>query len=269
MDEVEWSRLKAHELRARADENAVVIIPTAATEQHGPHLPVMVDTRIGLEVAVRAARKCAETRPVVVTPPIWLGISEHHMPFGGTLSADYDTFFAMLRCVITSVTRHGFQDIVISNSHGGNNLAIQVAADRFATEIGATIVAARYATEGAAEIGAILEDQPHIMHAGEGETSMMMALENELVDSSELRDLARDRGRGPLAAGKGAFRWRSYTAASDNGLTGNPGRASSEKGERLLEVAAQSIADLIMDPDTFAPAADKRGPDIKGVPFRN
>ena len=73
MPEVEWARLKAHELRALAEWNAAVIIPTAAIEQHGPHLPVMADQRIGHEVAVRAARKAFATRPTLVTPVMWSG----------------------------------------------------------------------------------------------------------------------------------------------------------------------------------------------------
>ncbi|MEM9028504.1 MAG: creatininase family protein, partial [Pseudomonadota bacterium] len=128
MSEVEWARLKAHELLALANQNAVVIIPTAATEQHGPHLPVMTDSLLGHEIAVRAARKAFPTRPTLVTPVIWPGLSEHHMPYGGTLILDHDTFVAVLRCLITSVKRHGFQDVLISNSHGGTALAVQVAA---------------------------------------------------------------------------------------------------------------------------------------------
>ena len=67
MPEVEWARLKAQDLRALAARNAAVILPIASIEQHGPHLPVMTDTRLGHEVAVRAARKAYATRPVVAS----------------------------------------------------------------------------------------------------------------------------------------------------------------------------------------------------------
>ena len=269
MAEVEWVKLKAHELRARANDNAVVIVPTAAVEQHGPHLPTWTDTCIGEAVAKRAATFAYPKRPTLVTPVVWSGLSEHHMPFGGTLTLDYDTFHAVLRCLVQSLVRHGFKDVLISNSHGGNILAIQCAADRLAPETGATVVATTYVRECADAIAAILEDQPHIMHAGEGETSMMMALAGHLVDTSELASLARPRGRGALTAGRASYRWRSYTSASDIGITGNPARASAEKGERLLDAAAQGLADLITDPETWAGAPDKRGADIKGVPFRD
>ena len=124
MPEVEWAKLKAHELRDLANRNAVVILPVAAIEQHGPHLPVVTDTRIGGEVARRAAEKAFARRPTVVAPVVWSGLSEHHMGFGGTLTLDHETFFAVLRCLIASVVRHGFTDVLISNSHGGNILAM-------------------------------------------------------------------------------------------------------------------------------------------------
>ena len=168
MIEVEWSRLKAHELRDLANRKAVVILPVAAIEQHGPHLPVMTDTRIGGEVAARAARTAFDKRPTIVAPVVWSGLSEHHMPYGGTLTLDLDTFLGVLRCLIRSVTRHGFTDVLISNSHGGNIRASEVAADQLAQETGATIVSTTYASEAKTAIGSILDDQPGVMHAWRG-----------------------------------------------------------------------------------------------------
>jgi len=268
MPEVEWAKLKAHELRDLAGRNAVVILPVAAIEQHGPHLPVMTDTGIGGEVARRAALKAFDVRPTVVAPVVWSGLSEHHMAFGGTLTLDHETFSAVLRCLIASVVRHGFTDVLISNSHGGNILAMQTAADRFATELGATIVATTYAMEGHEAIAALLEDQGGVMHAGEAETSMMLALEPDLVDTADLAALATDRGAGFLGAGTTSYRWRPFQHMTANGVSGNPARASAEKGERLLEAAAEAVAALITDPDTWSAPGDLRGDGVAGVPFR-
>ena len=268
MPEVEWAKLKAHELRDLAARNAVVILPVAAIEQHGPHLPVMTDTRIGAEVARRAAEKAFDQRPTLVAPAVWSGLSEHHMAFGGTLSLDHETFAAVLRCLISSLVRHGFADVLISNSHGGNIIAMQAAADRFATELGATIVATTYAAEGHAAIAELLEDQDGVMHAGEAETSMMLALEPDLVDTTDLAALATERGAGFLGAGTASYRWRPFQHMTANGVSGNPTRAGAEKGERLMEAAAESIATLITDPDTWSPAQDLRGEGTGGVPFR-
>ncbi len=268
MPEVEWARLKAQDLRDLANRNAVVVLPVAAIEQHGPHLPVMTDTRIGGEVARRAALKAFDRRPTVVAPVVWSGLSEHHMAFGGTLSIDHETFFGVLRGLIASLVRHGFTDVLISNSHGGNILAMQAAADRFATELGATIVATTYAKEGHEALAALLEDQPGVQHAGEAETSMMLALEPDLVDTTDLASLATDRGAGFLTAGTASYRWRPFQHMTANGVSGNPTRASAEKGERLLDTAAEALAALITDPDTWAAPRDLRGDGIGGVPFR-
>lgn len=267
MTETDWSRMKAHELRALADQNSVVIIPVAATEQHGPHLPVMTDTRIGAEVAHRAAR--AAGRPVVVTPVVWSGLSEHHMPFGGTLILSHETFRAVLRDLVTALTRHGFRDVLISNSHGGNIIAIQQIADELASTLPATVVATTYASEAAPAIAALLEDQPGIQHAGEAETSMMMALEPDLVDTADLGSLATERGKGFLSAGRASYRWRPFAHITRNGLSGNPARANAEKGEALLEASAAAIAALIDDPDTWSDPLDQRDPQTGGVPFRS
>ena len=83
MPEVEWRKLRADQLREQARQDAVVIAPVAALEQHGPHLPVEVDTILGEQVALRTARKAAaKGTPTLVLPVLWTGISEHHMSFG-------------------------------------------------------------------------------------------------------------------------------------------------------------------------------------------
>ncbi len=268
MAEVEWARLKAHELRALAGLDACVILPIASIEQHGPHLPVMTDTRLGHEVAVRAARRAYPTRPTVVTPVVWSGLSEHHMAFGGTLILSHATFRAVLHDLIHALTRHGFRDVLISNSHGGNIVAMQQIADELATVLPATIVATTYVSEAALEFARLLEDQAGVQHACEAETSMMLAVEPDLVDTSDLAGLAAERGAGFLSAGKASYRWRPFQHMTANGISGVPTKATAEKGERLLDAAAEAIAALIVDPETWAPARDLRGNGTGGVPFR-
>ncbi len=268
MQEVEWARLKAHELRALAAGDTVVVLPIASIEQHGPHLPVMTDTRIGHEVAVRAARKAYARQATVVAPVVWHGLSEHHMPFGGTFTLDHDTFFSVLRCLVHNLTRHGLEKVLISNSHGGNIVAMQTAAERLAMEFGIAVVATTYVTEAAAAIAERLHNQPHIMHAGEGETAMMLALEPDLVDGTDLAALATER-TGFLKAGNASFRWRSFTHTTGNGVSGDPTNANAAQGEAILEAAAAAIADMIVDPSTWAPMQDLRGTGTKDVPFKD
>ena len=125
MSEIDWSRLKASEIKALAARNAIVIVPIGATEQHGPHLPSMVDWRCVHEVSHRAARIMEKTTPTVVAPTIPFGMSEHHMSLSGTITLDYATMYAVIRCVVTSAVRHGFKRIFVLNGHGGNTTALQ------------------------------------------------------------------------------------------------------------------------------------------------
>lgn len=269
MPEVDWSRLKAQDLRALAAADAVVILPVASIEQHGPHLPVMTDTRLGHEVALRAARKAYAACPTVVMPVVWCGLSEHHMPFGGTLTISHETFRRVIRDLIVALTRHGFRKVLISNSHGGNIIAMKQVTDELSSQVEATIVATTYVEEAGAAIGALLEDQEGIQHACEGETAMMMACEPELVDSSDLAALATPRMAGFLKAGRGSYRWRPFTHTTANGVSGIPEKATPEKGEKILEAASEALAALIADPETWAPPRDLRGAGTGGVPFRD
>lgn len=269
MSEVDWSRLKAQDLRALAQQGAVVILPIASIEQHGPHLPTMTDTRLGWEVATRAARLAYPTRPTVVAPVVWSGLSEHHMPFGGTLTLSHATFRAVVADLISAITRHGFHDILISNSHGGNIVAMQQIIDELSPSVAATLVGTTYPSEAGPAIGALLEDQGGVMHACEAETAMMMACEPDLVDTSDLAALAVPGSDGPsfLQAGRASYRWRPFTHLTGNGVAGVPTRASAEKGEALLQVSAQALADLICDPATWAAPQDLRGAGTGGVAF--
>lgn len=99
MTQIDWQRLKAAEIRALAARDAVAIVPVGSTEQHGPHLPTQVDSLLVSEIARRAAHRAAAMTPIVVTPTVWSGLAEHHMSLGGTLSLDFTTFLALLRCI--------------------------------------------------------------------------------------------------------------------------------------------------------------------------
>lgn len=269
MREVEWARLKAHELRALADQDTTAIVPVAAIEQHGPHLPVMVDSRLAGEVGRRTALKAWEAgHPAVVLPVIWHGLSEHHMPYGGTVTLDTQAFHLAIRGVVTSVSRHGFRRILILNGHGGNITASQVSAQDLSLELGLPIVAATYWLEAASRFAEILEVQDNVMHACEAETSMMMALDPDLVDTSDLAGARGPMGVKFLQAGEGSYRWRSLPHVTPNGVIGDPTTASAEKGERLLDAAADALTALIGAPDTFGAQDDLRPNAVGGVPFR-
>ncbi|MEP4197526.1 MAG: creatininase family protein [Aliishimia sp.] len=271
MTETSWARLKAHELRNLAAQNAVVILPVASIEQHGPHLPVMTDSRIGEEIARRAAEAAYPNRPTIWAPVIWSGLSEHHMAYGGTLTLSHATFRAMIEDLIHAIIRAGFHDILISNSHGGNVIALQSILDELTSEVDATLVLTTYVAEAGTRYGEILEDQDTVMHAGEAETSMMMVCAADTVDSSDLasHNVGGTSGPGFLKAGEASYRWRPLPHITPNGVIGKPEKATAEKGEALLQVGADAVARLICDPTTWEAPKDLRQDETGGVALKD
>ena len=247
LPEVEWRKLRADELREEARADAIVILPVASLEQHGPHLPVEVDSMLGETVAVRAARKIVQRgQHAVVLPVLWTGLSEHHMSFGGTITLDFPAFFAVIEGVCRSVLRHGFKRIVLLNAHGGNENALRTITDELTPKLGAPIVQLTYWYAAAVPIAEILETQSALMHACEAETSMMMAVRPELVAMDRV-GMAKANSTPDVAdvVGGGVYRWRTIGARTSSGVIGNPEAASIEKGERLFEAIAGKLADKL------------------------
>ncbi len=252
MAEVEWVNLKAYELRELAARDAIVIVPVGSTEQHGPHLPVQVDALLAGEVSRRAARRTYDTEPVVVMPPVWTGLAEHHMSLGGTITLDYATFAALLGDICHSIARHGFGRILILNGHGGNITALNVLTGELAHQVDAIVAMACYWTLDAAAnaFAEILEVQSNVRHAGEAETSMLLALRPDLVDMDAAAEI--EPPLEGLSARGGAYRWRPIAHWTETGAIGAPAAATAEKGERLLDAAAQAVADTILDEALWA-----------------
>ncbi len=247
---VRWGELRAPELRDLAAAKAMVVVPVAAIEQHGPHLPTMTDTLLTTEVAVRAATLAAAAgRPTVVTSPVWSGLSEHHMALGATLTLDFATFLALLRGVAASLRRHGFERVLLLNGHGGNVAALRTVVEELTRDLsGLQLVTATYWQLAADLLAPVLETQRGIRHACEAETSMVLALRPELCDAEAFAEAARPDARDRADAfDDGAYRWRSFAAMTSSGTLGDPRAASAEKGERLLTLAAERLAERLAD----------------------
>ena len=250
MPETEWRRMRADQLRDLAKQDAIVILPIASLEQHGPHLPVEVDSMLGETVAARTAAKvAARGQAVVVLPVLWTGLSEHHMSFGGTITLDNATFAAVIEGVVRSVLRHGFKKIVLLNAHGGNENALRAITDDLTPKLGVPIVQFTYWYAAAVAIAKILETQGGLSHACEAETSMMMAVRPELVAEDRIPQ-AKSNTTNDIAAG--VYRWRSIGSRSTSGVIGNPEAASRDKGERLFDAISTVIADKLCDKDLWA-----------------
>ncbi len=247
--DVEWRRLRADQLRDQARADAIVILPVASLEQHGPHLPVEVDSLLGETIAQRAAAALtARGIPTLTLPVIWTGLSEHHMSFGGTITLDPPVFAALIEGVIRSVARHGFRRIVLLNAHGGNETALRAITDDLTPRLGLPLVQFTYWYAAAAAIAGILEIQSGLSHACEAETSMMLALHPELVARERVPPPPPDQAP-ELPAG--VYRWRSIAARSATGVIGHPEAATAEKGEILFAAIAATLADKLADPDLW------------------
>ena len=245
--QTQWWNLKAPELRDLSKKEAVVIIPVASTEQHGPHLPTQVDCLLVGEIARRAATRASERIPTVVTPVVWTGLAEHHMSLGATISLDFNAFFTILRGICSSLTRHGFRKILLLNGHGGNIAALTVTVNELAPALDAPIATTTYWLLAQSAFSRILEKQANVRHACEAETSMVLALRPDLVDMSQVANAV-----GPTSpelidviGTSAVHRWQSFRSRTSHGAIGDPRAASAEKGERLLEAASEAVTSLI------------------------
>ena len=251
MRKVLWGDHRAADLRDLARRNPIVVVPIGSTEQHGPHLPVQVDSLLVAEVAKRAAERSGDVS-ILVMPTIWTGLAEHHMSFGGTLTLDYAVFFALIRQICLSLSRQGIRRIALLNGHGGNILALQLAAGELAREIPGVVATATYFLLAQPRFAEILDRQDGVRHACEAETSMVLALRPDLVDVAAMRAV-EGPSEGPSSAG--FHRWRPIEHWSESGVIGFPPAATAEKGELLLEAAANAVKEALTDEALWTPAA--------------
>ncbi|HEX3724956.1 MAG TPA: creatininase family protein, partial [Pirellulales bacterium] len=228
---------------AALSKDTPVVIPTAALEQHGHHLPLATDTMLVGEVVRRAAESLGDR--VLVTPVMWLGNSEHHLDFAGTLSAAPRTYIDLVNDVVENFLVHGFRRIVIVNGHGGNNVPGQQALfevrQRHRQRDDLLLVFACYWALGAKphQVDATLEQQA-MGHACEWETSMMLSLAPNLV--------GKYQAASPVETGSPldpAHRAWITKDRSHVGHIGNPRVATAAKGELLFKLFSADLVGLL------------------------
>jgi creatinine amidohydrolase len=249
MSSVMWKFRTAAELRARAESGAIVVLPVASIEQHGPHLPVGVDTILKEHICQGAAEAIAATTPVVVAPTLWCGMAERHMRFGGTFTFDVPTYRAVLHCLLRSIARHGFKRVMIVNGHGGNIAALASFLPDLARETTLELRVTTYFEQARAALAAVLEDQESVHHACEAETSMMLVAAPDSVRSEEL-----PQAHGPphsTAGPLGVARYRSFRDITPSGVIGDARRANAQKGLRLVAACRDGIAAVLSNPQTW------------------
>jgi creatinine amidohydrolase len=246
MEEMTWPAIRA----AIDGGRTTVVVAVGATEQHGPHLPTMTDARIGDAVAELVAQKLGDA---LVARTVDVGVSEPHLAFAGTISLKPDTLKLVLRDYAASLVRCGFTRIVFVPTHGGNFRVVQEAIDEARAAhpgVGVTgctdlLGFARQLIRVSAEYG--IPAGASGAHAGEIETSMMMALEPGLVEPERFAP----GYLGPLGAAEvQRVLERGMPDLTPNGVLGDPRGASASKGRVYLERFAESLVTQFRAGDT-------------------
>lgn len=226
-----------------------VLLPTAAIEQHGPHLPIVTDTLVCTTVCQRAAEIAMSDVPVTVAPPVHFGSSHHHFPHPGVMSLTNSTFIEVVKEACDSLARSGFQRVVIVNGHGGNDEAIRVAARDTALALPISIAAASYWTiawSALVEEGRATEIGQLPGHAGAFETSLVLALRSELVDRASYPSplskppFSADARHQPTVIRAG------HALGDGPGYTDDPANASAEHGMRFLKIISREVAQFVV-----------------------
>ncbi|WP_256757802.1 creatininase family protein [Cohnella sp. WQ 127256] len=230
------------QLNQKAAEGYMVVVALAATEQHGPHLPVYTDSLIGQFVATEAVEQAAKTVPILLCPLISIGCSDHHKQFGGTLSFSSSTYMQMLRDIGESLVSCGFRRIVFLNGHGGNEPIMHQTANDLAVKHPVWTASASYWSISREQLHRVNADEVGMVpgHAGGFETSVIMALREDLVATDLI--VAEHSERAWINSGPpGTFIGRHLELTGSGGYTDAPHMATKERGERYLEAINHSV----------------------------
>ncbi len=244
-----FERMSASQINALDKEKTIVVIPTGATEQHGPHLPTGTDSLIGHGV-VDALDKAFGGK-LLVTPMLWVTCSEHHMPFGGTLTISHESFKTSVLEVIGSAYKLGFRRFLIHNSHGGNRAVGGVIAEKcpFLFPESSVVFATWFAVASQALRPLVQGEYPAVGHACEFETSVMLHLHPELVDMSKAVDggdaSAQPPFRSDLLTGSAATRGSRFDQLTKNGVWGKPTLATAAKGKQILDITVAELVKMV------------------------
>ena len=230
----------------------VALMPVAAIEQHGPHLPVSVDADINRGVIEAAAPYVTGDARIVVLPMLAIGKSNEHMDFRGTLTVGTETLLRYWLDIAESVLRSGFRKIVVLNSHGGQPQLVEILVRELRVRHGALAVSASTYGFGLPDGLFDAHEREFGIHAGAVETSMMLTLRPEQVKREEFAnftstapDIERDYAELKLEGSVG-IGWMTQDI-NPAGAIGNATLATAEAGALCLDHAGQALARLLAD----------------------
>ena len=239
----------------------IAVLPVAATEQHGPHLPVSVDTVLVDGIVTAALPHLAADLNVLFLPTQAVGLSPEHARFPGTLTLKNETILRLWTDIGESVAAAGIRKLLLFNSHGGNVSVMDLVARDLRARFDMLVYSASWFNlplldAQRQDVNALFSSDEHCfgIHGGDIETSMLLALNPLRVDMAQAQDFhstSQDRSQqfAILGNGKSAkFGWQmqDYHLA---GAVGNAAAATAEKGRALVDAAGRSLARLLAEMD--------------------
>lgn len=252
-----WQDLASPEFVSLDPERTVALLPVAAIEQHGPHLPVSVDATINQGVVARAMELAPSGLPLLVLPMQSIGKSNEHIAYPGTLTLGYETLVRVWTEIGASVARAGVRKIILLNSHGGQIAPMQVTARELRIHHRMLAVAASWFAFGPPEGLLDAMERRHGIHAGTMETAMMLALRPDLVRMELARDFRpttielADTSPRLASLGAAGFGWQAQDL-HPTGACGDATRATAEIGRACIDHAAAALIELVEEVSRLA-----------------
>ncbi|MGO4393726.1 creatininase family protein [Variovorax sp. M-6] len=249
-----WSQLTTRDFAALDPAATVAVLPLGATEQHGPHLPLGVDSALADGIVAATLPLLAADLPVLFLPTQQVGLSPEHARFPGTLTLSSGTLIRLWSEIGAGVARAGVRKLVFFNAHGGHSGAMDIVARELRAAHGLIVYSTSWFNLPLGEAGAQFSADEHRfgVHAGEMETSMMLALAPGQVAMAAARDFgstSRQRAADYAILGNGRSAKLGWAMEDYNpeGAAGNAAAATAEKGRALVDASATQLAALLAE----------------------
>ena len=252
----DWTDLRWPDFSGAEPARWIAVLPLAATEQHGPHLPLGTDVMIAQAYLARVRELLADTVPVTFLPLQPVGISTEHIDYPGTLTLPTEVALKTWTALGESVARAGIKKLVMVTSHGGNSAAMSLVAQDLRAQHGLLVATTGWSRLSAPEGFFSAPELQHGIHGGAVETSIMLARYRQHVRLEAIADfrpagIAMEKDYRWLSAHRPApFAWQAQDL-HPSGAVGDATQASAEKGERLLDHGARAFCELLADVDRF------------------